>query len=322
MTRLGVAFLLLVLAGRQSPAQTPTRAAAQGYVNAGDGVRLFYRLMGAGRDTVVVVHGGPGFTMDYFFDDLAPMAQNHTLLFYDQRGAGRSSLVSDSVALDGQRFVEDLEALRTHFRLGRLTILGHSWGAGLAGLYAARFPDHVGQLIIVGGLPLTKQQFLSDFGRLAARRDSGTTRRMREWMSARVANPGDAAACHAYYVLWFGPFFADSTVLATSKGDFCAGTLESRRNKIAAVDRYVWPSLGDWDWRSSLRPVTARALIVHGSADVLTGERDWTTALPNARLLVLEGVGHFPYLETPDRFFPAIDRFLAGGWPAGAEAIH
>jgi proline iminopeptidase len=314
-------LLLLLLAGRGSSAQSPAPGAAEGYVSAGGGVRLFYRLLGAGRDTVVVLHGGPGFTMDYFFDDLAPLARGHALLFYDQRGAGRSSLVSDSSALDGQRFVEDLEALRRHFHLGRLTILGHSWGAALAALYASRVPDHVGQLIIVGGVPLTKQQFLGDFNRLAARRDSGTTRRMRVWMAARVANPGDPAACHAYYVLWFGPFFVDSSALAKSKGDFCAGTPESRRNKIAAVDRFVFASLGDWDWRSSLRPVTARTLIIHGTADVLSGERDWAATLPNARLLALEGVGHFPYLEAPARFFPAINTFLAGGWPAGAPAV-
>ena len=310
---------LFLLADCRRAAPQPT--VAEGYIDAGGGVRVFYRLVGAGPDTVVVVHGGPGLTMDYFFADLAPMAQGHALLFYDQRGAGRSSLVSDSAALDGQRFAEDLEALRMHFRMGRLTILGHSWGAAVAALYAARFPEHVGQLIIVGAVPLTKTQLLTDFNRLAARRDTTTTRQMREGMAARVANPGDVAACRAYYVIWFGPFFTDPRTLGTSKGDFCAGTPESRRNKIAAVDRFVWASLGDFDWRSSFRAVTARALVVHGTTDVLTGEREWAAALPNGRLLVLDGAGHFPYLDAPDRFFPAIATFLAGDWPPGAEAV-
>lgn len=310
--------LFLLVGCRRTPANPMV---AEGYVDAPGGVRLFYRLVGSGPDTVVVVHGGPGLTMDYFFDDLAPMAQGHALLFYDQRGAGRSSLVSDSAALDGQRFADDLEALRRHFRMGRLTILGHSWGAVVAALYAARFPDHVGQLVIVGGVPLTKTRLLADFNRLAARRDTTTTRQLREAMAARVANPGDVAACRAYYVLWFGPFFTDPRILATSKGDFCAGTPESRRNKMAAVDRFVWASLGDFDWRSSLRAVTGRALIVHGTTDVLTGQREWAAALPNARLLLLDGAGHFPYLDAPNRFFPAIAAFLAGGWPPGAEAV-
>jgi proline iminopeptidase len=319
VTRLVPALLLLLVlaACQRLPAKPAADLPSQGYVDAGSGVQLFYRLLGEGRDTVVVVHGGPGFTMDYFVEDLAPMAERHTLLFYDQRGTGRSSLVADSAALDAQRFVDDLEALRAHFSLERLTILGHSWGAAVAALYAMRFPDRVGQLIIVAGVPTTKRQLAADFERLQARRDSVTTRKMREWMAVRLADPGDAEACRAYYVLWFGPFLADSSDLSRSKGDFCAGSPESRRNKMAGVDRFTMASLGDWDWRPALRTVTARALIVRGTADVLSGEREWTASLPNARVLLLERVGHFPYLEAPDRFYPAVDAFLAGGWPKG-----
>lgn len=45
------------------------------------------------------------------------------------------------------------------------------------------------------------------------------------------------------------------------------------------------------------------------------------TPFPNARLLELDGVGHFPYLETPDRFLPAVATLLAGGWPGGSRAV-
>jgi proline iminopeptidase len=67
--------------------------------------------------------------MDYLLQDLAPLAVNHTLLFYDQRGTSRSTLVSDSVSLDAQRYVDDLEAIRKHFGFERLTLLAHSWGS-------------------------------------------------------------------------------------------------------------------------------------------------------------------------------------------------
>jgi proline iminopeptidase len=311
---LGVAACL----GERSAARERV-AASEGYVDAGNGVRLAYRLVGRGPDTVVVLHGGPGFTMDYLADDLAPMAQGHALLFYDQRGTGRSSLVADSAGLDAQRFVEDLEALRAGLGLGPMTLLGHSWGAAIAALYAIDFPDRVKQLIIVAGIPTTRNQLVGDFERLEAGRDSATRQRMTDWMAARVADPGNVEACRAYYTLWFNPFFADSTDLSRTKGDFCAGTTESRRNKIEAVDRYTMASLGDWDWRPALRAVPARTLIVRGSEDVLSGEREWAESLPNAKVLALEGIGHFPYLEAPDRFYPALDAFLKGGWPDGAR---
>src|SRR4026207_336843 len=120
-------FLLCVLLAQFGCSATkgttsPLPKASEGYIEAGAGVRLFYRLLGSGPDTLVMIHGGPGLTMDYFLDDLAPLAAHHALLFYDQRGTGRSSLVSDSISLDAQRFVEDVEAIRKHFGIGQLTL--------------------------------------------------------------------------------------------------------------------------------------------------------------------------------------------------------
>jgi proline iminopeptidase len=306
-----------------TPVTKPEPELLEGYVESGGGVRLFYRLVGMKSDTVIVLHGGPGLTMEYFAKDLTPLAAHHTLLFYDQRGSGRSSLVSDSAALDGQRFAEDLEAVRQHFGMERVTLLGHSWGAGVAALYASRYPDRIGRLLIVDGIPLRLQELVQAFEELAAHRDSATRQQMQEWMDARRANPGDATACHAYYVLWFRPFFVDPSAMSRSQGDFCAGTPESRRNKIASVDRYVAASLGSWDWRPALRRVNAPALIIHGSADPLPAEggREWAAALPDARFLLLRGVGHFPYLEAPEAFFIAVGTFLRGSWPQGAERV-
>lgn len=286
-------------------------------------MRLFYRMVGTGRDTVVVLHGGPGLSMDYFADDLTPLAERHALLFYDQRGTGRSTLVSDSAALDGQRFAEDLEAVRRHFGIGRLTLLGHSWGAGVAALYAARYPERVGRLLVVGPIPARRAELEEAFAALDARRDSVTRRRMQEWRQARRADPGDAAACRAYYVLWFSAFYGDPAAAGRSKGDFCAGSPEARRNKIASVDRFVAASLGAWDWLPSLRALTAPALVIHGTADPLPvpSARQWAAALPNGRLLLLQGVGHFPYVEVPERFFAAVEEFLLGRWPTGAQPV-
>ena len=296
----------------------------EGYATAVDGARLFYRVVGAGSDTIVVVHGGPGFTMDYFLHDLEPLATRHTVVFYDQRGTGRSTLVSDSSALTGERFADDLEAIRRHFKLNKVNVLGHSWGVGVAALYALKYPDHVSRFILVGSIPLRRSSLADAFEKLNASRDSVSRRRMAELRQARLADPGDAKACHAYYAIWFEPFFGNRSAVSRSRGDFCAGTPEARRNKIRSVDRYVFASLGDWDWSSSLRSFTPPTLVIHGTLDPLpvAGAREWAALLPNARILELEGIGHFPYLESPDSFFSAVDAFLSSAWPVGSRQLR
>ena len=150
---------------------------SEGFVPAADSVQLFYRIVGAGPDTVIVLHGGPGLTQDYLAADLEPLADRHALLFYDQRGTGRSTMVTDSTGLAGDRFAEDVESIRLHFGIDKVTLLGHSWGSGLAVLYAERYPERVSQMILVGSMPLTRKGLVAAFTAMAAGRDSASTRR-------------------------------------------------------------------------------------------------------------------------------------------------
>ena len=319
-TRILLSLFLVVVGSVALPQASAQKVDTEGYVNAGNGVRLFYRLVGTDGEPVVLIHGGPGFTSDYLADDIAPMARNHALFVYDQRGIGKSTLVSDSAALAAQRYVEDLEAIRKHLRLERLTLLGHSWGAAPAALYAMQYPQRVRRMILVGTIPLRGSELTAAFQKLAAGRDSVTRNRMTELSRIRQSNPSDLTACQEYYRLWFTPFFAARSAPSSMKGDVCAGSSASLNNK-SNVNQFTFPSLGDWDWTTSLRNVTAPTLIIHGELDPLPIEsaRKWAAALPNARLLELKGIGHFPYVEAPDAFFAAVDRFLRGDWPNDAK---
>lgn len=291
----------------------------EGFIDAGAGVQLFYRMLGSGGETVVVIHGGPGFTMDYIAPDLAPLESGHTLILYDQRGTGRSSLVRDQASLDARRFGDDLEAVRMHFGLEKLTLLAHSWGAGVAAVYAARYPERLERLILVGAIPLRRELHVEAFERLERSRDSAERQRLQALREARLSDPGNPNACRAYYKVWFRPYFGVGDAADRSNGDFCAGAPEALANKVNSVDRFTMASLEEWDWRPALRAVNARSLVIHGTLDVLPidGAEEWAAILPNARLLSLPGVGHFPYLEAPEPFFAAVEAFLQGRWPAG-----
>jgi len=302
-------------------AQVPVRA-TEGFVDAGKGVRLFYRLLGTGRDTLVIIHGGPGLSFTYFGHELDPLAaRGHALLFYDQRGVGRSTLVSDSAGLQAPRYADDLEAVRRHFKLESLNTLSHSWGPAVVALYAMRHPDKLGRTIILDGIPLRMSELVEAFKQLEDSRDSTQRRRLREAEAALKAHPEDPAACRAANTIWFYPFFIEPGGPVSRRLEACSMSGAALRNSAENVERYVFPSLGEYDWRQAMATIQAPTLVMHGDKDFIPVQaaREWATTMPNARLFVMRGYGHFPYMEAPEPFFTAVDQFLKGGWPDGAE---
>src|SRR5690606_7489177 len=98
------------------------------------GHTIFERRIGEGPE-VVVLHGGPGAHHDYLLPGFDALATGRTLVYYDQRGGGRSPVGRD-VPVDAREQVHDLEALRAIWGMERMHLVGYSWGALLAMLYA------------------------------------------------------------------------------------------------------------------------------------------------------------------------------------------
>src|SRR5207237_10355911 len=130
-------------------------------------VRLHTRRVGTGPP-VVVLHGGPGADFAYLLPQYDRLAHGRALLFYDQRGGGRSPVARD-VPVGWQEHVADLDALRKHWAIDRLALLGYSWGGLLAVLYALEYSDRVGRLALVAPAPLTARWREEFERRLSAR---------------------------------------------------------------------------------------------------------------------------------------------------------
>ncbi len=322
-----VGLLLAVAACGHARSEATVRPlnASEGYVPV-EGGQLHYRIAGRGADTVLVVHGGPGFDMNYLFADLQPLARRHVLVFYDQLGTGLSTVAVDSTELTVERFVADLDAVRSHFGISRLELLGHSWGAGLAALYAEEHPEHVRSLILVDAMPSRREPWAEQFDReLVARRDSAALVRLpRLGRALRTASDsGYANACRAFGAVLIQSYLADTTAAHRMHGDLCSAPVAALRNG-SHVSKGILASLGAWDFRASLSRVTVPTLVIHGDRDPipLGSAREWAAGIPGARLLVIAGSGHFPWIEQPEAFFPAVETFMSGGWPNAAEVVR
>jgi len=272
-----------------------------------NGVRLYTRHVGNGP-SVVVLHGGPGAHHDYLLPQYDRLAEGRTLLYYDQRGGGRSPVPRD-VAVGWREHVADLEALRDHWQLERLTLLGYSWGGLLAVLYALEHPDRVARLALVSAAPVT-----------AVWRDEFERR-----FAARMAEP------------WIARSRAELTALGLAKTDperyrrmafalSVAGYFHdpSRAREMTPfrvterTRRAVWDSLGQYDLREQIRKTfpsgtAPRSLLLHGIYDPMPIEaaRE-TAALLGTRVIEL-ATGHAPHVEATEDFVRALVGFLPKG---------
>lgn len=319
-----VLWLVVLLASCWAP--PALSQAPEGYITADDGTKLFYKLEGSGPQILVVVHGGPGNSLESVRGDFERLAKGRTVIYYDQRGNGRSDLIDDERRLSINHQIADLDAVRRHFKLEKMALLGNSWGGFLISAYAAAHPDRVERLVLDVPAPPLFQQ-LEQMGdeissRVSRQRSKAEQRRLAElyrtWRSAKDPR----ANCQAFYGAILLAYTFNGRQIPPHRGDLCSGPPEAvRRQQV--INNAIWRLLGDFDYRPAVRKVTAPVLVIHGIADVIPveGSEDWARNFPNARLMLVQRAGHLVHLEQPEVFFSAVDRFLAGQWPAEAKQL-
>src|SRR5947209_9297176 len=116
-----------------------------------NGTELHYEVVGEGP-TWLVVHGWPGTDHTYLRPSLARLGRRLRLLYYDQRGHGRSGRPSVET-LSMEQLADDDAALAAELGRGAVLVLGHFHGASVAQELAIRHPDRVAALVLVAATP-------------------------------------------------------------------------------------------------------------------------------------------------------------------------
>jgi proline iminopeptidase len=273
-------------------------------------VPLYWARYGpAGADPLLVLHGGPGAHHDYLLPQLLDLARDRELVFYDQRGGGRSRTdARDTVTWETQ--VDDLARAADELVPAPITLLGYSWGGLLALLFLTRRVMPVSRLVLIAPASIRRtyrEEFEAEFAR----------RQAAPWIAAQRAELAASGLRErdpeAYRRRAFALSVAGYFAHPERARDLTPFRVTSR------VQQSIWDSLGDFDLTPDLRAIRLPALIVHGREDPipLASSRE-LAELTGARLVVLGDCGHVPYVERPAPLFAAIRDFL--GQPAMSAA--
>src|SRR4029453_8523132 len=186
----------------------------EGLVDAG-GVIVYYKTGGEG-DPLVIVHGGPGASHDYLLPNLYALARTHKLVFIDERGSGRSPRLPDPASYTVENMAEDVEAVRQALGLGRISLLGHSYGGVVVQAYSFKYQKNLSHLILGSTFASTKalnkallrmkeQMPAADRARLDALEKAGLFGKGQPWERGRSPEEyANLAWGPGYYPFLFG----------------------------------------------------------------------------------------------------------------------
>lgn len=307
--------------GLREPLDPPAQRDAS-YFQVTPTVRLFHFDEGAG-DEVLVLHGGPGVPPAKPWPLGEALTRSWRFVYFHQRGCGSSTrpvdvapgglsevrAVYDALGLATQ--IADVERIRRILGCERLVLFGHSFGAFIAALYAAEFPERVSAIVAVA--PANLASLPSSDADLYG------------WMEARLSGE-DRARFDAYRAA----IFDFRTLFAKSDDELVAMQAPLRDLYAAAanMDRDRFPPAakpGGWmpiatyvsmgrshDWREVFARVTAPLLIVHGAKDLqpLAASRSFAAMFPRAEVSVIEEAGHFVFMDRPDELAARVKMFL------------
>lgn len=262
--------------------------------------------------------------MESFSADLQPLTSDHRVIFYDQRGGGRSGLPEDESRLGATWFVEDLEAVRRHFQLERMNLVAHSFGAVLVARYAQEHPGRVGRIALLGATgPRRAAAAPKPPQEEPSREEAALQAEMREILGTLLQGTAEdpVAACRRYEAL--GKRLADLAGEPSGwQGSSCEAPPEAVAYYFSRTAQITPRSFGDWDFTGNLGAVSAPVLVISGDRQSAAPEqqREWAAAYPNGRLLVVPGAGKAAVATHPEVVVPALAEFFATRTPATRPA--
>jgi proline iminopeptidase len=291
----------------------------EGFVDT-HGVLIYYKSIGHGTP-LLILHGGPGASHDYFLPYLLPLARQNRLVFIDERGSGKSEKLEDATAYTVENMVEDAEGVRQALQLGNIALLGHSCGGVLAQAYALKYPQNLSHLILSSTFHSTVKMN-EVFRTMLAAMAPELRQRIEKMEKAGLFGHGKEYQKRRY----------TSDYMVTAWGEGYFPYLYQNRpdpnydpvaNGNMAWDVYLemWGAHGEYvidgnlksvEYGDRLSSIRVPTLITVGDHDECAPSlsEEMNKAIAGSKLVVLPKSGHMTFVDQPNLFNRVVDEFL------------
>lgn len=267
-----------------------------------DDIQHYVRIFGEG-DPILLINGGPGMNSNGFEGLASHLAENHSVIIYDQRGTGLSPMEEPSNRnITLSLMAGDIEAIREELEIDEWIVMGHSFGGIMAYYYASRYPLRVKAMIqsSSGGMDLALRGNIILEDRLTeVQRDSLS------YFTNLVNNGHDEFDQNRRYYMALGYLYND---------DFAWQIANRLAEADLDINRIVWNNMSDinYDVKEEMLTFQPPVLILQGEYDILeiSIAEMAHEILPDSRLEIISDAGHYGWIENPDEYYGAIESFL------------
>jgi len=308
MRGLGGAVVVAALAACAAGCGSRGVAVRQGMIDVPGG-RVWYRIVGSGTKTpLLLLHGGPG-APSYYLKPLAALADERPVVFYDQLGCGHSPAPADSSLWTIDRFVRELAAVRQALHLEQVHILGTSWGTILALEYMKTHPAGV-ESIVFASPALDIHQWMRDADSLRHTLPDSTLEVIE---AAEKNHTTDSPAYQAAMMDYYRLYIARKQPWAPDLDSAFAGIGQSVYTTMDGPSEFaVTGTLRDYDGRDFLKQLTVPVLYTCGQFDeaVPRTVASFAAATPGAEMQIFPNAAHCTAMDDSAAYVPAIRAFL------------
>ncbi|MFI8684925.1 alpha/beta fold hydrolase [Rossellomorea sp. NPDC077527] len=256
-----------------------------------NGRNVFVKQKGEG-EPILFLHGGPGGSLEYFLPHMEPLAEDFQIILYDQTGCGNSE-VKEGHTYSIADEVNNLEEIRKVLNLEKMTLFGESWGSILALSYAAKYPEHIDQLILTAVVGLSSKDYRA-FKQNLLQKLGFYKKMLLGWYSfTSIFNVNASKKLEGL----LDPLYVYSSETLKKKRE-----ISYNKNALKNIGKELEQHYNLIPSLPELRSLPI--FIAQGSHDILTPaylEGNVLAHLPNAALTEIEESGHWTILEQPEK---------------------